>query len=133
MEKIIKVYREVLTAVGIIGLVGFIISVLIQVVARTFLPVAPNWTEEAARYLFIYMVAFAGNAAVISDEYVGVEMLTEMFPQSVQKIIKIAIAVVLCAFSGFIFINCVVGPKGLLAVTPVSMVSTALLIPMKYI
>ena len=117
MEKIIKVYREVLTAVGIIGLVGFIISVLIQVVARTFLPVAPNWTEEAARYLFIYMVAFAGNAAVISDEYVGVEMLTA----------------VLCAFSGFIFINCVVGPKGLLAVTPVSMVSTALLIPMKYI
>ena len=133
MEKIIKVYREVLTAVGIIGLVGFIISVLIQVVARTFLPVAPNWTEEAARYLFIYMVAFAGNAAVISDEYVGVEMLTEMFPQVIQKIIKIAIAAVLCAFSGFIFINCVVGPKGLLAVTPVSMVSTALLIPMKYI
>ena len=75
MDKIIKVYREIMTAVGIIGLVGFIISVLIQVIARTFLPVAPNWTEEAARYLFIYMVAFAGNAAVISDEYVGVEIL----------------------------------------------------------
>ncbi len=133
MDKIIKVYREIMTAIGIVGLVGFIVSVLIQVVARTFLPVAPNWTEEAARYLFIYMVAFAGNAAVISDEYVGVEMLTEMFPQIVQKIIKIMILAVLCVFAGFIFINCVVGPQGLLAVTPVTMVSTALLIPMKYI
>lgn len=133
MDKIIKIYREILTAVGILGLVGFIVSVLIQVIARTFLPVAPNWTEEAARYLFIYMVAFAGNAAVITDEYVGVEMLTELFPQIVQKVIKIAIAVVLCAFSGFVFINSVVGSQGLLAVTPVAMVSTALKIPMKYI
>lgn len=133
MDKIIKVYREIMTAVGIVGLVGFIASVLIQVVARTFLPTAPNWTEEAARYLFIYMVAFAGNAAVISDEYVGVEMLTETFPKVVQGIIKIVILAVLCVFSGFVFINCVIGPQGLLAVTPVTMVSTALLIPMKYI
>lgn len=133
MEKIIKVYREVMTAIGIVGLVGFIASVLIQVVSRTFLPTAPNWTEEAARYLFIYMVAFAGNAAVLNDEYVGVEMLTEMFPQAAQKAIKLAIMVVLCVFSGYIFINCVVGPQGLLAVTPVSMVSTALVIPMRYI
>lgn len=133
MDKIIKIYREILTAVGIIGLIGFIVSVLIQVIARTFLPVAPNWTEEAARYLFIYMVAFAGNAAVITDEYVGVEMLTELFPQIVQKTIKLAIAAVLCAFSGFVFVNSVIGSQGLLAVTPVSMVSTALMIPMKYI
>lgn len=133
MEKIIKIYREILTYIGIVGLIGFIVSVLIQVIARTFLPTAPNWTEEAARYLFIFMVAFAGNAAVITDEYVGVEMLTEMFPIGVQKTIKIAIAAVLCAFSGFIFYNCVIGPKGLLAVTPSTMVSTALLLPMKYV
>ena len=133
MEKIIKIYREILTYIGILGLVGFIVSVLIQVIARTFLPTAPNWTEEAARYLFIFMVAFAGNAAVISDEYVGVEMLTEMFPAAVQKVIKIVIAAGLCAFSAFIFINCVVGPQGLLAVTPPAMVSTALRLPMKYV
>ena len=42
MDKIIKVYKEVMTGVGIIGLVGFIASVLIQVVSRTFLPTAPN-------------------------------------------------------------------------------------------
>ncbi|MCI8863786.1 MAG: TRAP transporter small permease [Lachnospiraceae bacterium] len=133
MDKIIKVYKEVMTGVGIIGLVGFIASVLIQVVSRTFLPTAPNWTEEAARYLFIYMVAFAGNAAVLNDEYVGVEMLVEKFPNSVRKAISMVIMVCLCVFSGFVFINCVVGPKGLLAVTPPAMVSTALTIPMKYI
>lgn len=133
MEKVIKVYKTIMTYIGIIGLIGFIASVLIQVIARTFLPSAPNWTEEAARYLFIYMVAFAGNAAVLNDEYVGVEMLTEMFPSGVQKAIKSLIFVVLCAFSAFVFINCVVGPKGLIAITPPAMVSTALEIPMKVI
>ena len=68
MNKIINQYKLIMTYIGIIGLVGFIGSVLIQVTARTFLPTAPNWTEEAARFLFIYMVAFGGNAAVITDE-----------------------------------------------------------------
>ena len=44
------------------------------------------------------MVAFGGNAAVITDEYVGVEMLTEMFPKSVQKGIKTLVLVALTAF-----------------------------------
>lgn len=133
MENIIKVYKNIMTYIGIIGLIGFIASVLIQVIARTFLPTAPNWTEEAARYLFIYMVAFAGNAAVLNDEYVGVEMLVELFPAWLQKTIKSVVLVVLCAFSAFVFINCVAGPQGLIAITPPAMVSTALEIPMKYI
>ncbi len=133
MDKIIKYYRDIMTCVGVAGLVGFIASVLIQVIARTFLPTAPNWTEEAARFLFIYMVAFAGNAAVLNDEYVGVEMLMEMFPKGVQKAIKIGILVLLGVFSGFVFTKCIMGPKGLIALTPAAMVSTALEIPMKYV
>ena len=133
MDKIIKIYKEIMTGIGIVGLVGFIASVLIQVVSRTFLPTAPNWTEEAARFLFIYMVSFAGNAAVLNNEYVNVEMLVEKLPKSLQKTLNLVIAAVLCVFAGFIFIKCVMGPKGLLAVTPPAMVSTALTIPMRYI
>ena len=133
MKKAIQIYKEIMTYIGIIGLIGFIACVLIQVVSRTFLPTAPNWTEEGARYLFIYMVAFAGNAAVISDEYVGVELLTEMFSGAVQKGLKVLILTVLGVFAGFVFYNCVIGPDGLLAVTPPMMVTTALEIPMKYI
>ena len=133
MQKFIKIYRDIFSYIGMIGLIGFILSVLVQVVARTFLPVAPNWTEEAARFLFIFMVATAGNAAVLSDEYVGVEMLQEMFSAKVQKIFKLVIFTVMFAFSAFVFVCCVVGPKGLLAITPPAMVSTALEIPMKYV
>lgn len=133
MEKLIKVWKGIMTAVGVVGLTGFIASVLIQVVARTFLPTAPNWTEEAARFLFIYMVAFAGNAAVLSDEYVGVELLTESLPKNIQRIIKMMIYVIMIIFSGFVFSKCVMSSTGLIAITPPGMVSTALELPMKYV
>lgn len=131
MEKFIKIYKEIMSYIGVIGLFGFIASVLIQVTARTFLPTAPNWTEEAARFLFIYMVAFGGNAAVLSDEYVGVELLTEMFPKGVQKTLKTAVLVAVGVFAAFVFFKCVMSPQGLIAITPPAMVSTALELPMK--
>lgn len=131
MKKIIYGYKTLMSYLGVLGLMGFIACVLIQVISRTFLPTAPNWTEEGARYLFIYMVAFAGNAAVISDEYVGVDLLLELFPEAVRKGIRLVTQIVLCVFSIFIFYNCVIGPDGLLAVTPPTMVSTALELPMK--
>lgn len=133
MKKFIKGYKDTMAYIAVLGLVGFIACVLIQVISRTFLPTSPNWTEEAARYLFIYMVAFAGNAAVISDEYVGVELLTETFPMGVQKLIKTLITIALFIFSVIIFYFCVIGPQGLLAVTPPAMKTTAMGIPMKYI
>lgn len=133
MKKAIRTYYDVLTYIAVVGLVGFLACVALQVFARVFLPKSPNWTEEAARFLFIFMVGFAGNVAVGKDEYVGVELLTERFPEKVQKIIKIAVLAALWVFSVIIFSMAVVGPKGLLAMTPASMVSTALQLPMKQV
>ena len=56
-----------------------------------------------------------------------------MFPKSVQKGIKTLVLVALTAFSAFVFLKCVMSSKGLIAITPPAMVSTALEIPMKYV
>ena len=131
MKKAIRIYYDVLTYIAVAGLIGFLACVALQVFARVFLPKSPNWTEEAARFLFIFMVGFAGNTAVGKDEYVGVELLTERFPEKVQKTIRIAVLAALWVFSVIVFSMSVVGSKGLLAMTPPAMVSTALQLPMK--
>ena len=133
MKKVMRIYNEILAYIGVIGLVGFLAAVIIQVTSRTFLPTSPNWTEEASRFLFIFMVGFAGNAAVAKDGYVGVELLTEHLPASFQKIIRVLVCIGLLAFSAIVFWSCIVGPEGLLAMTPPLMVSTALALPMKYV
>lgn len=133
MKKAFRIYNEVLNYIAVIGLIGFLGCVTLQVFARVFLPTSPNWTEELARFLFIFMVAFAGQTAVTKDEYVGVELLTERFPVKVQKIIKILVLTAIWVFSVIVCIFAVVGPKGLLATTPAGMVSTALKLPMRQV
>ncbi|KAE9634502.1 TRAP transporter small permease subunit [Defluviitalea raffinosedens] len=129
MKKFVKVYNDIMTYIALVCLLGFVISVLIQVFSRTFLPFFPSWTEEAARYLFIYMVAFGGSVAVRKNEYVGVEILSDMLPEKAQRILKIAILIALAVFSGYVLINSTMG----FALIKYRMVSTAMQIPMQYV
>lgn len=130
MKKAMRIYNDILSYIGVVFLVGFMGAVLIQITARTFLPTSPNWTEEASRYLFIFMVGFAGNTAVATDEYVGVDLLTSHFSEGLQKACKIFVLCAIWVFTIIVFTQCIVGPAGLLKMTPPTMRSTALTIPM---
>lgn len=129
MKKFVKIYNELMNIFAVICLLGFAISVIVQVFSRTFLPSSPSWTEEAARYLFIYMVAFGGSVAVRKNEYVGVDFLKEMLPEKYQTILKAIIIVILAIFSGYVFKNSTLG----FAVIKYRMVSTAMQIPMQFV
>lgn len=129
MKKLVKVYNELMSSLGVICLAGFIISVLVQVFSRTFLPKTPPWTEEAARYLFIYMVAFGCSAAVHKREFVGVDFLTGMLPAKAGKWLETVIHVCLLAATAFILTKSVLG----FALIKYRMVSTAMQLPMQYV
>lgn len=129
MKKFVKIYNDFMSCLGVVCLAGFIISVLIQVFSRTFLPKTPPWTEEAARYLFIYMVAFGCSVAVHKKEFVGVDFVTSLLPEVVGKILSAAIQIVLLAFSIFVLYNSVLK----FAIIKYRMVSTAMQIPMQYV
>ena len=66
LDKFIKVYMEILYALSSVFYAGFCFCVLVQVISCNFLPNAPSWTEELARYSFIYMVAFVINFCIKS-------------------------------------------------------------------
>ena len=63
MKILTKIYYWILSALAVVGMIGYIGAVVIQVFSRTFLPFVPSWTEEAARYLFIYSPLFLLLAA----------------------------------------------------------------------
>lgn len=49
-----------------------IIVVMIQIIARYALPWSPHWTEELARFCFIYMVSLGAGLAIKDRAYVNV-------------------------------------------------------------
>jgi TRAP-type C4-dicarboxylate transport system permease small subunit len=129
LEKFVKSYNLIMSSIALVFLFGFLISVLIQVFSRTFLPKAPSWTEEAARYLFIYMVAFGSSVAVHTKEFVGVDLLVSFFPKVLIKFIEILTYVGMMVFS-FILVK-----KSVLRFSLIKyrMISTAMQINMKYV
>ena len=129
MDSLIKKYNKFMSYLGLVCLGGFIISVLIQVISRTFLPKTPSWTEELARYLFIYMVAFGSSVAVHKKEFVAVDLIIDFLPKIIRKLIELVINVVLLLFVTFVLLKSVLS----FAILEYRMVSTAMQVPMQYI
>ncbi|MBR0093265.1 MAG: TRAP transporter small permease subunit [Lachnospiraceae bacterium] len=132
-DKIVKIYTEVLCAFGGVFYITFCVCVLVQIFSRNFLPKAPSWTEEAARYAFIYMVAFGCGVAVLKDEFVFVEFLKDALEmakkRTINKIIRLLVTVAMLVISIYILTQSV--PT--FAFIKFRMVSTAMQIPMQYI
>jgi TRAP-type C4-dicarboxylate transport system permease small subunit len=79
---------------------GLIAVVLLQVVARMFLPRSPHWTEEASRFLMLYMVAFAAGLAAKERAYVNVDIFINLIkgrPRAVIQLFVDVMSVVLIA------------------------------------
>ena len=133
LKSTIDVYDKVLCIIGVAFYVLFCACVLVQVVSRNFLPKSPAWTEEAARYSFIYMVAFGCGVAVHRREFVKVEFLHDALEakghHKANKIINLIIDVMICALCIYLLFKAVVP----FAFIKFNMFSTAMTIPMKYI
>ncbi|MCH6235288.1 TRAP transporter small permease [Cognataquiflexum rubidum] len=54
-----------------------IVTVMVQVIARYALPWSPHWTEEMARFCFIYMVSLGAGLAVKDRSYINVSLFLD--------------------------------------------------------
>ena len=132
-DRFVKIYTEILCAFGCVFYIAFCVCVLIQIISRNLLPSAPSWTEEAARYTFVYMVAFGCGVAVLKDEFVFVEFLKDALEargmHRANQIIRILVTVAMLALSAYLLIFSV--PQ--LAFIKFRMVSTAMQLPMQVV
>lgn len=129
MKTLTKIYSGILSVLAVVGMIGYIVSVVVQVFSRTFLPNTPTWTEEAARYLFIYSVAVGAGIVVLLDDYARVDIIYGRFKPELKKIYNIIVTAVLLAFN--VFMAVYVLPN--FVFLKFRMVSTAMQIPMQYI
>lgn len=60
-----------------ISFILMITTVMIQVIARYALPWSPHWTEELARFCFIYMVSLGAGLAVKDRAYINVSIFLD--------------------------------------------------------
>ena len=79
VKKVADIFLWVYSAVGLVALTLVIVFAFLQVVARYALPQAPTWTEEGARYAFIWMSMMGASAAARHCSNASVDLLDTLF------------------------------------------------------
>ncbi|MCF7976265.1 MAG: TRAP transporter small permease [Phycisphaerae bacterium] len=90
--KFIQYSLDTLLKLGtLVSTVGILLAVTIQAFSRLCLPSAPAWTEEAARFCFLFSVAFAAPLALRDQAFVRVDTLAHCLPAQVSRWLRPAI------------------------------------------
>ena len=89
MRKCLQVIDKVFDIIDLAVYFIMIGVVLLQIIARACFPVVPAWTEEASRYLQVYLVAFAAGAAFRYDAFVRVDTIFSFVKGRAELVLRI--------------------------------------------
>ncbi|MDL2272542.1 TRAP transporter small permease [Desulfovibrio sp. OttesenSCG-928-I05] len=98
MQKFVKVYDEWEAKVLVGSLVFTVLLIFSQIIARTF-GSSLSWSEELARYIFIWQIWLGMSIGLKDNKHIHVEMLYQFIkgrPARVMKIIVTILCIVLC-------------------------------------
>lgn len=100
LEAALDRLRALCIFVASIALVVLIATFGWLVFGRYVLNVTPTWVEQLALLLICY-IAFLGAAAGVKENtHLGVSLFRDMMPEIVQKVLIIAIDLIMAAFGG---------------------------------
>ena len=85
-------------ALGVLVIIMTLVT-LDQVVSRYVFDEPLVWSEEAARYLFIWVALIGAAAAVRSGGHYGLEVIFQRLPAAAQAIFSLVIWLVMAAFA----------------------------------
>ena len=98
MKKIFDFIEKVVVFIITATMFVFIALVAVQVIWRYVLSNPLPWTEQAARYLFIWMLMLAMPILVRRKNNMAFDLLYNRFPVKVQKVVQILTLVLIAAF-----------------------------------
>lgn len=91
--------------VASLALITLIVLTFSGVIMRYVVGKPYTWLEEVQLFCMVWIVFAAGGAAFRTGSHVAIEMVVEMFPEKVQKIIGYVIDIVVFAVIAYLFYN----------------------------
>lgn len=132
IQKVDKCLSMIENAVIILGLSAMFLILLAQVIMRYAFSRPLTWSEEAARFIFVYVSFIGISYAYRQKGHIRMEVVVNLFPQAVRRGLEvlinlgtIALFCYMIPFS-FRFIGIQAGVKATATHIPMSIVYTAL-------
>ncbi|UQZ89308.1 TRAP transporter small permease [Deltaproteobacteria bacterium Smac51] len=101
LKKFVRIYDEVEAKVLVASLVFTVLIIFLQIVMRSIFNSSLSWSEELARYIFIWQIWLGMSIGVRDNKHIKVEILFQYVHGRGEKIIKIVatiLAIFMCGF-----------------------------------
>lgn len=99
MKKFYRGTSNLFENLSMVFLAGILLMVVLQVFFRYILRITVPWTEEAARYLGIWMVFMGATAAIAQEAHIRITFLLERFPEKTRQLFELLISSVMFLFN----------------------------------
>ena len=99
VDRMTAVCRWALLALG----VAMTFLILLQVFFRFVIYLPFPWSEEAARYLMIWMGMLGSVIALKQQRHIGVTFFVEKLPKLPQKLVQVFVYCTMAGFLGILF------------------------------
>jgi len=106
IEKILDFLMNAIETAGAILLAVMTLIIIWQIIARfRIIHIISPWTEEVAMILLVWFGLTGAAIGIRKHLHIGVEFVTTLFPESVQKIMMIFVDILLACFSIFLLVK----------------------------
>lgn len=90
LARTIRGYVTIIESLLVAGMVGMVILATLQVFFRYVVGASLTWSEEALRYLMIWIAFLGIGLAYSRGEMIGMELLTKSLPHRVAVVVGLA-------------------------------------------
>lgn len=104
-NKFLKIVGNLDIFVAVVALIVLIGLTSSGVVMRYVVGKPFTWLEEVQLFCMVWIVFGAGGAAFRTGNHVAIEMVVEMFPKPVQKVIGIIVDLVVLFVISYLFVQ----------------------------
>lgn len=92
---------DIVVAAAVLAIL--VVLTFLGVIWRYVLSAPFTWLEEVQMACMVWIVFAAGGAAFRTGNHVAIEMVVDLMPKKLQKIVEILISVVVVAVVGYLF------------------------------
>ena len=103
MVRLLKQIERLIRGGTCVAFAVMIATVVVQVVARTFMSQPPIWTEETSRVALLYIMGLGVGASFLTGDLVNVDLALMVMPAWLRRACEILSAALVSAF-GFLLI-----------------------------
>jgi len=102
LKKFVDIYDQIEAKVLVASLVVTVLLIFTQIIMRSVFNTSLSWSEELARYIFIWQIWLGMSIGLRDNKHIAVELLYQYIKGKPSRALKIAVTLLCIFICGFL-------------------------------